>query len=252
MRVELRRLAQRSRQTLELAARRLTRRLSDIIRPPLFEYPNETLNDRWIVERVFPGKRNGYFIEAGAAGGIAASCTYILEKEFGWTGICVEPNTWFFSQLEANRPNSRCENVCLARQSGKVRYIEGNEATVSPYLGGIKENLENIKHEGQKVVERGREVEKEAMTLEAMLDKHQAPPIIDYAAFDMEGSEFDVLEGFPFDKYTFLAITLECDWKIWHDVTNLLTANGYQEVRNPYNVDKPWERYWLFKGRVPK
>ncbi len=55
------------------------------------QYYNEPKNDRWIVECVFPGKQNGYFLEAGAANGIWGSSCYVLEQELNWTGICVEP-----------------------------------------------------------------------------------------------------------------------------------------------------------------
>lgn len=34
------------------------------------QYDNESKNDQLIVECVFPGKQNGYFIEAGSANGI--------------------------------------------------------------------------------------------------------------------------------------------------------------------------------------
>jgi hypothetical protein len=244
-------LRRSSRQLLEKMAiklRQMQRRIADKLWPPLFDYQNETLNDRWIIESIFLGKRNGYFIEAGAATGIGASCTYLLEKEFGWTGLCVEPNTQFFAQLVVNRPNSHCENVCLARQAGTVSYIEGSDDTVSPYLGGIKSNLKAFKYGGEQVIERGIEIYKPAMTLASLLDKHCAPPIIEYAAFDVEGSELEILEGFPFQRYTILALSIECDYLMWDDITRLMKSLGYREVSNPYNIDKVWERYWLHKS----
>lgn len=219
-----------------------------VIYPEKFVYYNATRNDRWIAEHIYPGKTNGYFLEVGAAGGREASSCYTLETELGWTGICVEPNDNFFKQLVQHRTHSICENVCLAGKSGRVVYIEGNDDTVSSYLGGIKSNLEAIKYGGRDVIEKGKEVEKNAITLEELLKKHNASPVIDYAAFDIEGSELEVLEGFPFDQYTFLALTLECDGSIWEPITKLLTGNGYKEVKNPFNRDKFWERYWLHKS----
>lgn len=220
-------------------------RFAPALLPPRRQYYNETNNDRWIVEYVFPGKKEGYFLEVGAANGKAASSCYVLEQEFGWTGICVEPNDYFFEQLVVNRPNSICEKVCLSNRSGSLTFIEGSEDTVSPYLSGVKSNLEQVKYQGKEVVQKGRAVEKEATTLEALLKKYNAPKVIDYAAFDIEGSELDVLEVFPFDEYRFLALSLECDSSIRAPISQLLSANGYRQIKNPFNRDKPWEIYWL-------
>ena len=223
-------------------------RFAPSILPTERQYYNETNNDRWIAEYIFRGKRGGYFLEAGAANGKEVSSCYVLEKEFGWTGICVKPNDFFFEQLVCNRPNSICEQVCLSNQPGTVIYIEGTEETVSPYLSGIKSNLETVKSQGKEVVQKGREVEKAATTLEALLKKYNAPKIIDYAAFDIEGSELDVLEVFPFDDYNFLALSLECDGSIRLPISQLLEKNGYRRAENPFNRDKPWEMYWLHKS----
>jgi FkbM family methyltransferase len=185
----------------------LTRFLPALV-PAQRQYYNETNNDRWIAEYIFPGKRDGYFLEAGAANGKECSSCYVLEQEFGWTGICVEPSDYFFDRLVSNRPNSICEQICLSNRAGNVTYIEGGDETVSPYLSGIKSNLETVKYQGREVVEKGRAVEKAAITLATLLEKYNAPKVIDYAAFDIEGSELDVLSVFPFDRYLFLALSL--------------------------------------------
>ena len=216
--------------------------------PASRQYYNETNNDRWIVEYIFPGKRNGYFLEAGAANGKEASSCYILERELGWTGICVEPSDYFFDTLVINRPQSICERVCLSDRAGTVTYIEGSDDTVSPYLSGIKFNLETVKYQGKEVVQKGKAVEKPAVTLVELLDKYNAPKVIDYAAFDIEGSELDVLSVFPFERYRFLSLSLECDGSIRAPIAELLISKGYRTINNPFNRDKPWEMYWLHES----
>jgi FkbM family methyltransferase len=212
--------------------------------PPLMEYRNETLNDRWIVEYIFPGKRQGYFIEAGAANGKDASSCYILETELDWRGICIEPHQGFFEKLLEHRPNSHCEQICLSDRSETVTYIQSD----SPYMNGVKSNLEQYKWEGDKIIEAGNAIELPAVPLVDLLKKHQAPAIIDYAAFDIEGSELLVLESFPFEQYRFLALSIEADEWIWERLKPYLATYGYRSVRNPFNPDMIWEKYWLHES----
>ncbi len=91
----------------------------------------------------------------------------------------------------------------------------------------------------------GRSVEKPALPLAQVLDQCNAPTVLDYGAFDMEGSELEVLSVFPFDRYRFRALSLECDRSINADIARLMAAHGYREVKNPFNRDRPWECYWL-------
>lgn len=212
---------------------------------PRFAYESETANDRWIVEYVFRGKRNGYFLEAGAAGGCDGSSCYVLERELGWTGVCVEPHDGFFRQLVHTRPNSVHENVCLAGQAGGVEFVEGVGDPLQPYYSGIRRNL-LTKTGGPRVAESGRVVLKQAFPLADILDKHKVPAVIDYGAFDIEGSEMEVLEVFPFSRYRFRALSIECDAS-QDRLARLLAGAGYREVRNPFNRTRPWERYWLHR-----
>lgn len=208
-------------------------------------YFNDTRNDQWIAEVVFPGRHQGFFLEAGAGNGRAASSCYALEKHLGWTGICVEPNSAFYHELVRNRPASACANLCLAGRTGPVEYIEGGPGSSDPYLGGIRRNLESIKHGGEDVVEHGRLVVKDAVTLDELLRRYEAPPIIDYAAFDIEGSEWETLAAFSFQHHLILALSLECDDLVAEPIGRLLSSHGYRQVSNPFNKYQPWERYWL-------
>ena len=213
---------------------------------PRFEYQNETANDRWIVEHVFPGLRGGYFIEAGAANGKAASSCYVLEKKLGWTGVCIEPHPAFFAELVRNRPLSRCYQVCLGESEGEAEFMLGKAGTSEAYFSGLVASLEQFKAGAREgILQTGTLLRIPVKTLEQVLVEARAPAVIDYAAFDIEGSEIAVFRTFPFARYRFRAISVECDCEA---PAELLTSKGYREVTNPFNQNMPWERYWLSDG----
>lgn len=208
------------------------------------EYKNqETKNDRWIVEHIFPNEYGKYFMEIGACNGINASSCYVLEKYFQWSGICVEPNDNYFQELVKNRPNSICENLCVSDINGIVTYLQGNEATVHPMLGGIKSNLLKYRRDTQEILHKGQEIKKESITLNSLLQKHNAPRVIHYLALDIEGSELPALMKFPFKDYQILAISVEGT-----HCNDLLVAQGYINVKNPFNTDNLYEQYFIHKS----
>ena len=95
-------------------------------------YLNEAANDLWIRELVFPNRRDGFFVEAGAADGVGGSSCFVLERYLGWRGICIEPLDRFFADLTRNRPHSIHENVCLANESGWVDFAVPNSMSPLP------------------------------------------------------------------------------------------------------------------------
>jgi hypothetical protein len=59
--------------------------------------------DSWVFGEAFNGKRKGYFLEIGSGNGVTMNNTYLLEKRFGWQGICIEPNPESLAHLKRNR-----------------------------------------------------------------------------------------------------------------------------------------------------
>ena len=61
-----------------------------------------------------------------------------------------------------------------------------------------------------------------------LLVKYNAPKIIDYLSIDTEGSEFNILNNFDFNKYKFRIITCEHNFTPnKNKIHKLLTKNGY-------------------------
>lgn len=214
-------------------------------------YLNEPGNDLWIREVIFPNKKNGYFVEAGAADGVSDSSCFFLEKQMGWRGICIEPHDQFFPQLIKNRPNSIHVNKCLANSGGVVDFAVSSNG-INPFVSGVREVLAAHKWGGGLVLANAEIVPKTSATLAEILREHKAPNEIDYGAFDIEGSEFEAMRSFPFDEYRFLALSFELDDATRGPLARLLADYDYCETTNPFNKNCPWERYWLHRSIADK
>jgi hypothetical protein len=70
------------------------------------------------VLRFYNYKKNGFFIEIGASDGILLSNTYLLERNYNWRGICVEPIPSNYELLCKNRPRSfYCNNPVYSKSN---------------------------------------------------------------------------------------------------------------------------------------
>ena len=97
-------------------------------------------------------------------------------------------------------------------------------------LGGIESSLSLHKNETTKAPL----VEFVTATLDEILMQAHAPRYIDYMNFDVEGAEYDVLQGLSFDKYEFGSMTVEHNYETdkRESLHRLLAAKGYVRVRS--------------------
>src|SRR5579859_3640649 len=148
-------------------------------------------------------KRDGFFVEFGATDGFQGSNTFLLEKEFGWKGILAEPARGWHKALKENR-SCHIETRCVWTESNStVRFKEADIRSVSTIDAYTSSDL----HEQSR--EKGRCYDVPTISLQDLLDKYNAPKLIDYLSIDTEGSEFDILKTLDFDRYAFRVITCE-------------------------------------------
>ena len=166
-------------------------------------------------------KKEGYFVEFGAFDGIADSNTLSLERDFHWTGILAEPNVNFARALKTNRKNT-IEQLAIGGENQVSRSFL-NYANLSTFAEYANKGSFNRKD--------GTLTNVEVITLTELLDRNNAPKIIDFLSIDTEGSELEILTAFNFDKYSFNFICVE------HNFTqnkllllDLMSNNGYKEV----------------------
>jgi FkbM family methyltransferase len=171
-------------------------------------------------------KKKGFFVEFGATNGIDSNNTYLLETEFSWTGILVEPAKVWIKELTENRPNAIIDNSCVWKQSNiTLPFFE----TDISYLSTIEQFSSNDDHRDSRL--KGKRYQVNAISLQDLLYKHSAPEVIDYLSIDTEGSEFEIIEAFDFSAYNIRIITIEHNFTIQREkIFNCLTNNGYERV----------------------
>lgn len=167
-------------------------------------------------------KRDGFFVEFGASDGLNLSNTWLLEKHFGWRGVLAEPAQCWHEALAANRACAM-DRRCVWKVSGET--VTFNQTAI-PELSTIdKFSSADLHKDARKA---GARYDVPTVSLMDLLAEHGAPSHIDYLSIDTEGSEFDILGAFDFDRYDVALITCEHNFTPMRKrVQNLLTAKGY-------------------------
>jgi len=92
-------------------------------------YYGQNKLDELLIKRYFRNKKDGFFVECGAADGISENTCFTLERCLKWKGINIEPVDRLYSQLVQNRPH--CRNL---------NYALSNSHRTSQFTDCIKEN----------------------------------------------------------------------------------------------------------------
>lgn len=102
-------------------------------------YYSQWSQDYWVDLLFFKGRRNGIFVDVGAAGGFDINNTYYFEKHLEWKGICIEPIPKQYNNLRSTR-KCLCYNACCYDKPQIVdfTYTEGLDV-----LSGITDQYDN-------------------------------------------------------------------------------------------------------------
>jgi hypothetical protein len=207
----------------------------------------QILQDLWVCYEL-EDKRGGFFVEFGATNGLTNSNTWLLEKEYAWTGILSEPNPSWHAELALNR-SCQIDHRCVSSVSGrKVPFLLADHA--DPELSGIAE-FSGGDHFAD-VRARGQLTEIESVCLNDLLSENGAPREIDYMSIDTEGSEFDILSAFDFTRHSIRLISVEQNSRTEGPIGALLQSHGYERVFPEYSQWDGWYRHRDVRaGRPP-
>jgi len=175
-------------------------------------------------------KKNGFFVEFGSCDGLVGSNSYLLENAFDWDGILAEPAIFWHTKLRNNR-SVNIETKCVWKSSGKE--ILFNEPFTHKQLASI----DIFSEKNEECFKKANRYKVKTISLLDLLKKYQAPKTIDYLSIDTEGSEYEILKAFDFNKYKFRVITCEHNFSPMREkIYTLLSNKGYK--RKSTNISR--------------
>jgi hypothetical protein len=200
----------------------------------------EILQDWWVVT-LLDGMTGGFFVDLATYDAVAYSNSYVLERDYGWGGICVEPQAKHWKGLLHRKCVAVAAVVSDATGAAvefDTQFEEGGAGIVSddhpnkgasPVTGDTGES-----HRGSEAPKR---VTYRTVTVRKILQDFKAPPVIHYLSLDVKGSEFLVLQTFPFDAHRVLVITIE---RTDLCVRTILRQQGYMYLRDFAGQHEIW------------
>ena len=188
-----------------------------------------------LIALYFTNQKSGYFVEFGATGGFELSNTYLLEKEYGWSGILAEPARVWHKDLFANR-SCHISVECVYSVSGeKIHFSEVQNKTLSTISAFGNQDL----HSQERLHSETYFVD--TISLIDLLQKFNAPKTIDFLSVDTEGSEFELLRDFRFDLFKFKFICIEHNFTSNEvRIDELLWQNGYIRILSKSSDFDAW------------
>ena len=185
--------------------------------------------DSFLVD-YFKNTSNGRYIDIGSFHPFRGSNTYLLYKK-GWSGINIDINKISIDLFKLARPNDINLNLAISDTNKKIKIYQTKD------LG--KMNTINLKFASFFLknyhVKESRSYNLNDILCKYNTNKNNRFELID---IDVEGSEYQILKGLNFKKYSFKLILVEThifnlDFKQESDKIHiLLKSKNYNYLKN--------------------
>lgn len=177
-----------------------------------------------ILQGYFPDVTHGVYVDVGANHPIKDSVTKLFYNQ-GWRGINIEPNASLWRLLSFDRPNDTNLNVGVSNTETELTFTEYANHGLSTFSVEMRESYKGVKNV---FTDSFREYKVPVSTLKDIF-YGQRVKHIHFMKVDVEGFEYEVLEGNDWQKYRPEMICIESN-HIVRDWRPMLKEQGYTKV----------------------
>ncbi|MES2372501.1 MAG: FkbM family methyltransferase [Bacteroidota bacterium] len=189
-----------------------------------------------ILERLFQGKKEGYYIDIGAHHPMRFSNTYKFYL-MGWEGINVDAMPGSMKLFDRLRPRDKNLEMPLSDTKESLNYFIFNEKALNTFSESEANKKDNVN--GFRIVD---VIKMETFTLKDLLDQNLAKDQnIDFLSIDIEGYDFKVLNSNDWEKFRPTIVLVE---ELDSDIENsfkgelylLMHKNDYRLIARTFNT----------------
>lgn len=172
-----------------------------------------------VIRYYFKDRRDGFFLDVGAAEPVVESTTHYLANELGWTGIAVDARAELASEYAEHRPGTRFFSYLVTDHTspGEKFYRAGRLSS------GNKDHLQQFGVKDAKP----QEVEVPSITLNDLLEREHVEHI-DFMNMDIEGFEPPALAGFDIERYSPELVCIESSPRTRAAILKYFDEHGYR------------------------
>jgi FkbM family methyltransferase len=184
--------------------------------------------EEWLIRDYFADRRNGVFLDIGAAHYRDDSNTYFLETALGWSGIAVDALDTWADGYRQHRPRTQFYNFFIADRS---------DATASVFVNPLDRRLSSSTREMP--ASRGPTLEQKVPTI-TLTDLLTAAKLtrIDFMSMDIELSEPAALKGFDIETFRPALVCIEAHAEVRQAIIDYFAAHGYRVVGRYLRADR--------------
>lgn len=149
-----------------------------------------------ILQRIFEGKKQGFYIDVGAHHPFRFSNTYLFYKR-GWSGINLDAMPNSMKIFKKYRPGDTNLEIPVGKDEEKLKYYIFNEPALNTF---DESRIEGILQKPEySLLDK---IEIQIRSLKSILDEYLPKgQCIDFMSVDVEGLDFEVLKSNDWEKY---------------------------------------------------